>query len=87
MHGEELEEERVRRLRVQRNLLAALAACALASIAFALPRKLASHRELKALNERLVELQAAIVLDQQRLRDTQEQIGWVQAEIAKLRAQ
>ena len=87
MHGEEDNEKRVRDLRMQRNLLAALAACAIASIALALPHKLATHRELKALNVRLVELQASIVHEQQQIRDTQGEIGRVQyAEIIKLRA-
>jgi|HubBroStandDraft_4_1064222.scaffolds.fasta_scaffold1260392_2 hypothetical protein len=83
MHGEEAQEENARRLRMQRNLLAALAACAIASIALALPRKLANHRELKALNERLVELQASIVQTQEQIRDTQDQIVRVQGEITR----
>ena len=55
------DDERAARLRRQRNLFAALAAFSLASIGFAVPRKAANHRELKALGGRLVELQASIV--------------------------
>jgi uncharacterized membrane protein YccC len=83
MHGKKAEEESSRRLRAQRNLFSALAALALGSIALALPRKLASHRELKTLSERLVELQTSIVQSQQHIRETQGEIERVQAELGK----
>jgi uncharacterized membrane protein YccC len=83
MHATEAEEENAGRLRAQRILFSALAALALASIALALPRKLASHRELKMLSERLVELQASIVQSQQHIRETQDEIAKVQAELTK----
>jgi len=82
MQGEAAEEERIRRLRSQRNLLAALAVCAIASVGFAVPRRLASHRELKAVNDRLVELQSAIVQNQREIRGAQEQILGYQAALA-----
>lgn len=83
MQGELAEEERLRRLRMQRNLFAVLAVCSVASIGFAVPQKIASYRELKAVNEHLVELQAAIVRNQQLVRETQDQILQVQGEITK----
>jgi hypothetical protein len=79
MQGEAAEEGRLRR---QRNLLAALAVCTVASVGFAVPRRLASHRELKAVNDRLVELQAAIVQNQRQIRAAQEQIQGYQAALA-----
>ena len=81
------EEDRISRLRVQRNLFATLAVCSIASIALALPRKVASYRELKAVNAHLVELQATIVWEQQQIRDTQDQILQVQREIVKQQMQ
>lgn len=62
------------RLRRQRNLFAAAAALALASIGLAVPRKVAQYRELKAANAHLVELQAAIVDTQRQIRAAQEDI-------------
>jgi hypothetical protein len=82
MHGEATEEARIRRLRSQRNLLAALAVCTVASAGLAVPRRLASHRELKAVNNRLVELQAAIVQNQRTIRGAEEQILGYQAALA-----
>jgi hypothetical protein len=80
------EEDRISRFRTQRNLFAILAVCSIASIGLALPRKVASYRELKAANERLVGLQEAIVENQQRIRDTQDQILLIQREITKRQA-
>jgi hypothetical protein len=74
------------RLRRQRNLFAALTACLLASIALALPRRVASHRELAALNARLVELQATIIGRQQQILATEGQILAAQQEIRRLEA-
>jgi hypothetical protein len=77
------DEERAARLRRQRNLFAAIAALAVASIGLAVPRRVASHRELHALNARLVELQYAIVDVQRQIRDTQGEIVRAQDEIKK----
>ena len=75
-----LEDEGVRRLRRQRNLFATIAVCSLASIGLAVPRKVASYRELKAANAHLVEMQAAIVSTQRQIKMAQEEIqGYQQA--------
>jgi len=74
-------------LRRQRDLFAAIAACLLVATGLALPRKIAIHRELKALNGRLVELQAAIVDIQQQIRAAEGQLVEVQQEIGKREAQ
>jgi septal ring factor EnvC (AmiA/AmiB activator) len=83
MQGPEAEGSAVRRLRVQRNLFAALAVCALAAMGFAIPRKLASYRELRAVNQHLVQLQRDIVENQQQTRETQEQILQSQQELTR----
>jgi hypothetical protein len=62
------------RLRRQRNLFAAIAVCALASVGVAIPRKLSNYRDLKAANSHLVELQAAIVDAQRQIKAAQEDI-------------
>jgi hypothetical protein len=82
MQGRATGEGEGARLRAQRNLFAVLAVCLLGSMATAVPRKLASYRELKAANTRLVALQAAVADNQQRIRDIQEQILKVQREIS-----
>ena len=74
--------ENIDRLRRQRNLFATLAALLLASICLAVPRKLATYRELKAVNARLVELQLAIVQKQQQIRETEDRIERTQRDIA-----
>ena len=83
MNEHAAEEGAIGRLRRQRNLCAALAVCSVASIGLALPHRVSSYRELKAVNEHLIELQAAIVQNQQQTRDAQAQILQVQREMAK----
>lgn len=68
-------------MRKQRNLYATLAICSIAAIAFAVPRKVASYRELKSANTQLVALQRAIVEEQRQIREVQEKIVKVQQEI------
>jgi septal ring factor EnvC (AmiA/AmiB activator) len=82
-----LEEEKIGRLRRQRNLFATLAVCSVASIGFAFPRKIAAIREQKAVNAQLVELQTEIVQNQQQTRDVEKQILAVEQEIKKREAQ
>jgi hypothetical protein len=77
------EGEKIRSLRRQRNLYAILAVVSIAAIGFAVPRKLASYRELKSVNDRLVKLQAAIVANQDSTREVQRQILEVQQDITK----
>jgi hypothetical protein len=81
------EEDRISRLRTQRNLFTILAVCSVSSIGLALPRKVTHYRELKAANARLVGLQEAIVVNRQRIQAAQEQILQVQGKIAKQQAQ
>jgi hypothetical protein len=68
------DDEKVGLLRRQRNLFAAVAVASLLSIGLAVPRKVANYRELKAVNEHLVELQAAIVDSQRQLLSVEGQI-------------
>jgi hypothetical protein len=69
------------RLRRQRNLFGAIAMCSLASIAFAVPRKLANYRELKAVNAHITDMQSAIVRAQRDITAVEDQIRDVQREI------
>jgi len=71
----------IRRLKVQRNWYATLAVCSLACIGFALPTKIAHYRELKAIDAHLVDLQATIVLYQQRTSVAQNEILKMQQQI------
>ncbi len=77
------EEARVGHLRRQRNRFALLAALAVLSIGIAVPRRAASQRERKVANERLVELQAAVVQNQKQIAGTQAEIVRVQQELAR----
>jgi hypothetical protein len=72
---------------MQRNLFAVLAVCSVVSIALAVRSKVASYRELSAVNLHLVVLQSTIVWEQQQIRETQAQILQIQREITKRRAQ
>jgi hypothetical protein len=76
-------EAKINRLRKQRNLFVTLAVLSVASMGFAVPRKVASYRELKAINAHIVDLQAAIVDNQRQIRDVQDQILKAQQEIRK----
>jgi hypothetical protein len=83
MKGTTQDGEKIRLLRVQRDLFAAGAVCFLVSIGFALPRAITSYRELKAINVYLANLQGAIVESQQQIRTVQREILRVQLEITK----
>ncbi len=72
------DQDEITRLRRQRNVFAVLAACSLALIGASVPRKVANYRELKAANDRLVELQASIVGTQRQIRTAQEEIAGYQ---------
>jgi hypothetical protein len=80
------EERKVIRLRTQRRFFVVLAACSLASMGLAVPRRVASYRELRTVNARLVELRAAIVENQNQIRAIQEQIVRFQKEISERQA-
>ena len=80
------DELEVGRLRKQRNLFTTVTAVLLGSIALAVPRRVASHGEMKALNAHLVELQAEIVEIQRQIRVAENQIFGVQDEIRKRQA-
>lgn len=75
------DDEKDGRFRRQRNLFAAVAVCSLALGALAVPRKIARHRELRALNDRIVALQRSIVIDQLTIREVEKQILDVQQQI------
>jgi hypothetical protein len=81
------DDHEIGRLRRQRNLFAAVAACALASIGLWVPRKLANYRELKAANAHLVELQASIVSAQRKIMTAQEEIQGYQQTVRAIQAQ
>jgi TolA-binding protein len=83
MSADESKNEMMSQLLRQRNLFAVLAACFVASIGFAVPRKIASYRESNAVDNRIVELQEAIVRTQQHIRDIEAQITRDQQEIRK----
>jgi hypothetical protein len=80
------DEPEMERLRRQRNLFAAAALAMLASVALAVPRRVASHAELKTLDANLIELQREIVEVQRQIRVAQVQITAVQDEIGKSHA-
>ena len=73
----------VKRTRKQRNLFRVLAICAVISIGVSVPRKIESYRELKSVNAHLIALQAAIVDNQQRLLEIQAKIIQDQDQIRK----
>jgi hypothetical protein len=73
----------IRRFEKQRNLLVVLAACALLSITFAVPQRVAVYREHRSLNARLIELQASIVANQKHAIEVQSEIANDQREIEK----
>ncbi len=81
-NGEPAEGE-IRRLKRERNAFAVLAICCVASIGFAVPRKVSSYRELERANDRLIELQQAVVANQQRTRDMEAETLKVQREISE----
>jgi hypothetical protein len=77
------DEQKAARLRRQRNLFAAIALCALASIGLAVPRKLSNYRELKEVDARLIWLQAEIVGTRQDIKNAEDKILGVQRAIRK----
>jgi hypothetical protein len=87
MQRVEDEYKSARVLRFQRNVFAAFAIAALASIGVALPRKIDSYHELERVNSRLTELQTTIVLTQLHIGEIQEQITKAEQEIRKLQQQ
>jgi hypothetical protein len=83
MEKSELVEKEIAGLRKQRDVLAVFAILLICSSAFAVPRKLASYRELRDVNGHLVDLQALIVANQAATRDIQRQIIATQTELAR----
>jgi hypothetical protein len=77
------DEQRAERLRRQRNLFAAIALCALASIGLAVPRKLSNFRELREVDARLIWLQSEIASTRQDIRGVEDKILGAQQAIRK----
>jgi uncharacterized protein YbbK (DUF523 family) len=80
-------EQKVRRVKSQRKLFITISICTIASIGLSVPRKVANYRQLKAVNDRLVELQGDIVYTQQQIRLVEDELLAAQREIRKQEAQ